>query len=100
MPEQRNEEREEVLASALSYLVDELGIGDDELAGILGVSISVEARLVDGKLPLSHEESYFENGVMLVNIYRELAGIFGLDPYTLGLGCAPKTGNWEVYLLV
>ena len=86
-----------VLAKAVVNAADELGLSQQDLANIIGVSPASASRMRDGRYALTGKP--FELAVCLVRIFRSLDAIAGSDPQTIrgwmaadntDLGTAPR----------
>lgn len=68
-------DRARVLSKAMVRVAKALGLKNNELAAILGVSPSSLSRIVKGDYVLSEHRKEFELATLVVRLYRSLMGI-------------------------
>lgn len=69
-----------VVSKAVVRAAAALDLRQNELAEILGVSAASASRLVAGQYMLPAGGKPFELALLLIRLYRSLAGVFGPDP--------------------
>ena len=72
-------EEELVVAKAVTRAAERLGLGNRELARILGLSEASASRLRRGTFRLRRRDKAFELAVLLVRLYRALDAVAGGD---------------------
>ena len=72
-------EEERVVAKAVTRAAERLGLGNRELARILGLSEASASRLRRGTFRLRRRDKAFELAVLLVRLYRALDAVAGGD---------------------
>ncbi len=72
-------EEEAVVAKAVTRAAERLGLGNRELARILGLSEASASRLRRGSFRLRRREKAFELAVLLIRLYRSLDAVAGGD---------------------
>ncbi len=75
----RTAEEELVVAKAVTRVAERLGLGNRELARILGLSEASASRLRRGTFRLRRREKAFELAVLLIRLYRSLDAVAGGD---------------------
>ncbi len=75
----RTVEEERVVAKAVTRAAERLGLGNRELARILGLSEASASRLRRGTFRLRRREKAFELAVLLIRLYRSLDAVAGGD---------------------
>lgn len=75
----RTAEEELVVAKAVTRAAERLGLGNRELARILGLSEASASRLRRGTFRLRRREKAFELAVLLIRLYRSLDAVAGGD---------------------
>jgi len=71
------DKRSRVLTTATVRVADQLGLGQAELARILGLSPSTVSRMVKGDWLIPPEAKTWELAAMLVRVFRSLAALVG-----------------------
>ncbi len=75
----RTVEEEPVVAKAVTRAAARLGLGNRELARILGLSEASASRLRRGTFRLRRRDKAFELAVLLIRLYRSLDAVAGGD---------------------
>ncbi|HEY2903483.1 MAG TPA: XRE family transcriptional regulator [Polyangia bacterium] len=69
--------RSKVLTKATVRVADRLGLGQAELAGIIGVSPSTASRMFTGGWVIQEETKNWELAALLVRVFRSLDALVG-----------------------
>jgi uncharacterized protein (DUF2384 family) len=66
----------DLVGSSVLNAADALGLGREQLAEAIGVSVSTVARIKNGSSPVP-EQKPFEMSLLLIRVYRSLFAILG-----------------------